>query len=38
MRDSFDDKVKRKKITYNKKDIELILFFNKILISAEFRY
>ena len=30
--------VKRKKITYNKKDIEFILFLNKILISAEFRY
>ena len=30
--------VKKEKITYNKKDIEFILFFNKILISAEFRY
>ena len=30
--------VKKEKITYNKKDIELILFFSKILISVEFRY
>ena len=30
--------VKKEKITYNKKDIEFILFFNKILISAEFCY
>ena len=30
--------VKRKKIIYNKKNIEFILFFNKILISTEFRY
>ena len=30
--------VKRKKITYNKKNIEFILFFNKILISTESRY
>ena len=30
--------VKKEKITYNKKNIKFILFFNKILISAEFRY
>ena len=30
--------VKKEKITYNKKNIELILFFSKILISAESRY
>ena len=30
--------VKKEKITYNKKDIELILFFSKVLTSAEFRY
>ena len=30
--------VKEKKIIYNKKDIELILFLNKILTSVEFCY
>ena len=30
--------VKKKKITYNKKDIEFILFLSKILTSVEFRY
>ena len=30
--------VKKEKITYSKKDIELILFLSKVLISAEFRY
>ena len=30
--------VKKKKTTYNKKDIELILFLSKILISTESRY
>ena len=30
--------VKKEKITYNKKNIKFILFLNKILISAEFRY
>ena len=30
--------VKKEKITYNKKNIKLILFLSKILISAESRY
>ena len=30
--------VKKKKITYSKKDIKFILFLSKILISAEFCY
>ena len=30
--------VKKEKITYNKKNIELILFFSKILTSTEFCY